>query len=215
MIPFAPTCSTPPTVVRRFGRSLLVVPLCMLLISCDSASSHDNKNLSTQFAPVESLEDSESQNTAEGLSDDSNAQSNVNSELDVTEEGQSLIAAAQSVNDTHTHQSLMSSESPSSSTLQATLMGDYGGMVPCQSCASIDVTLNLFADGSVLKTSIYNHPEKPQAPLVESGVYRQDNNKITIVCENKSIETYHIQDNHLVLMDEYKNPNNDYILARK
>lgn len=215
MIHFAPTCSTPPTVVRRFGRSLLVVPLCMLLISCDSASSHDNKNLSTQFAPVESLEDSESQNTAEGLSDDSNAQSNANSELDVTEEGQSLIAAAQSVNDTHTQQSLMSSESPSSSTLQATLMGDYGGMVPCQSCASIDVTLNLFADGSVLKTSIYNHPEKPQAPLVESGVYRQDNNKITIVYENKSIETYHIQDNHLVLMDEYKNPNNDYILARK
>ncbi|ERL56582.1 hypothetical protein M917_0608 [Psychrobacter aquaticus CMS 56] len=215
MTSFAPACAPISTVVRRFSRYLLMVPLCMLLVGCDSASSNDNKEVRTEVVPVESLEDFESRNAAEGLSDDSNAQSNANSELDVTEEGQSLIAAAQSVNDTHTHQSLMSSELPSSSTLQATLMGDYGGMVPCQSCASIDVTLNLFADGSVLKTSIYNHPEKPQAPLVESGVYRQDNNKITIVYENKSIETYHIQDNHLVLMDEYKNPNNDYILARK
>jgi uncharacterized lipoprotein NlpE involved in copper resistance len=94
-------------------------------------------------------------------------------------------------------------------------MGDYGGIVPCVSCGSIDVTLNLFADGSVSKTSIYNNPESPRAPLLESGIYRQDNDTITIVYEEKKIETYHIQDNHLILMDEEKNPNNDYILSRK
>lgn len=46
--------------------------------------------------------------------------------------------------------------------------------------------------------------------LFEPGVYRQDNDMITIVYEDKNIEAYHIQDNHLVLMDEHKKPNNDY-----
>ena len=109
----------------------------------------------------------------------------------------------------------MISESNNDSALQATLMGDYGGMVPCSSCDNIDVTLNLFADGSVLKTSIYNSPETPRSPLFESGIYRQDNDTITIVYESKNIETYHIQDNHLVMIDEYKKPDNDYTLSRK
>lgn len=212
---FAPACATTSTVVRRFSCSLLIVPLCMLLISCDSASSNDNREVLTEVAPANALPDADLQNLAGNLQDSSGIQSDSNSEIDTVAEGQSLIAAAQSTNDLHTRQSLLNSESPSNSTLQATLMGDYGGMVPCQSCANIDVTLNLFADGSVLKTSIYNQPEKPQAPLIESGIYRQDNNTITIVYEAKNIETYHIQDNHLILMDEDKKSNNDYILSRK
>ena len=213
MIYFAPICSTIPPIVGRFGRSLLALPLCLLLISCDSASSNNNQSMTTQFAPASTVEDSEGQKAQNSAQEDTKRQSDANDELDESAEGQSLIAAAQSSNDIHTNQSMMSSDA--SSALQATLMGDYGGMVPCQSCGSIDVTLNLFADGSVVKTSIYNNPEQPQAPLLESGIYRQDNNVITIVYEDKNIETYHIQDNHLILMDEYKNPNNDYILSRK
>ena len=94
-------------------------------------------------------------------------------------------------------------------------MSDYGGVVPCPSCGSIDITLNLFADGSVLKTSVFNQAETPQPPLVESGVYRQDNDMITIVYEKKNIESYQIQGNHLIMMDEYKNPDEDYALARQ
>lgn len=189
-----------------------MVPLCIFLIGCDSASSSDNKEILTEVASADALPDATVQNLAGNLQDSSGTQPDADS--DVIAEGQSLIAAAQSTNDLHARQSLSNSESPSS-TLQATLMGDYGGMVPCKTCANIDVTLNLFADGSVLKTSIYNQPEKPQAPLVESGIYRQDNNTITIVYEAKNIETYHIQDNHLILMDEDKKSNNDYILSRK
>ncbi|WP_201597691.1 copper resistance protein NlpE N-terminal domain-containing protein [Psychrobacter vallis] len=215
MTSFAPACTPTSTVVRRFSRYLLMVPLCMLLIGCDSALSSDNEEARIEVAPADALPDADLQNLAGNFQDNSGLQSNPDSELDTIAEGQSLIAAAQSTNDLHTRQSLLNSESPSSSALQATLMGDYGGMVPCKSCDNIDVTLNLFADGSVLKTNIYNQPEKPQAPLVESGIYRQDNNTITIVYEAKNIETYHIQDNHLILMDEHKNPDNDYILARK
>lgn len=214
MIHFAPTYSTMLTVAKSFGCSLLVLPFCAVLIGCDSASSNDNKDMTTKVALTDTLENSDSQNLAQNLQGDSSLQSN-DSELGSVE-GLSLIAATRASSDTYSSQSSMGAEArSSSSTLQATLMGDYGGIVPCVSCGSIDVTLNLFADGSVSKTSIYNNPESPRAPLLESGIYRQDNDTITIVYEEKKIETYHIQDNHLILMDEEKNPNNDYILSRK
>ena len=38
---------------------------------------------------------------------------------------------------------------------------------------------------------------------------------ITIVYEKKNIETYQVQDNHLIMMDEYKNPDENYALARQ
>ncbi|MFK4001078.1 MULTISPECIES: copper resistance protein NlpE N-terminal domain-containing protein [Psychrobacter] len=217
MIYFAPIRSIPLTVIRRVGCSLLALPICLLLVGCDSASSNANKGVATTFAPVSNSADSDLQSAAVRLQDSSVGQVESDSDWDTGADGQSLIAAAQSQssNEAYTQQTLVGSDTPSSSALQATLMGDYGGMVPCNSCANIDVTLNLFADGSVLKTSIYNYPETPRAPLLESGVYRQDNNIITIVYEDKNIETYYIQDNHLVLMDEYKNLDSDYTLSRK
>lgn len=212
MIYFAPVCSTVLPMVRRFGRSLLVLPLCVLLIGCDSASSNDDQGVTTQFAPASNAGDSDGQNTSKSAQDNSQQQSDSDN-LDKEAGGQSLIAAAQSDNDMKP--AMLSSGPEGSSTLQATLMGDYGGMVPCDFCDCTNVTLNLFADGSVSKTSIYHNPKKPQAPLRESGVYRQDNNTITIVYTDKNIETYHIQDNHLILIDEEKNLNNDYVLSRQ
>ena len=210
MIYSVPICSSTLTILKRSGHCLLALPLCVLLIGCDNTSSNHDKGVTTKIAPIDYVEDNSSQVAAENLVE-SNLLS-ADSKLDIVAEGQSLIAAAQSSNDVH--QSLAYSKL-NDSALQATLMGDYGGMVPCNSCDSTDITLNLFADGSVLKTSIYNNPKTPRVPLIESGVYRQDNDTITIVYEDKNIEAYHIQDNHLVLMDEYKNPNNDYTLSRK
>ena len=83
------------------------------------------------------------------------------------------------------------------------------------SCDNIEVTLNLFADGSVLKTSVFNDAAPTVPPLLESGVYRQDDDKITIVYERKNIETYKISDNHLIMMDTDANLNDDYTLSRK
>lgn len=214
MIHFAPAHSTLHTAIRGFGRSLLVLPLCIMLIGCDSASSNDEKSLSSRIAPANNLADSDMQNLTQNLQD-SDRQSD-DEQSDKVIEGQSLIAAAHSSNDAHTNQSLMSAApSNRSNTLQATLMGDYGGMVPCDSCGSIDVTLNLFADGSVTKTSVYNNPESPRTPLVESGVYRQDNDTITIAYQEKKVESYHIQDNHLILLEKDKNLSSDYILSRQ
>ncbi|MEN6669585.1 copper resistance protein NlpE N-terminal domain-containing protein [Psychrobacter sp. B38] len=215
MIYFALTHANRPTVIKRLSCALLVLPLCLVLSSCDSASSNDSKGLNTKVALSDNLENADTQDLTQSLQDTDNYQSDADA-VDKVAEGQSLIAAAQSVNDAHTNQSLMSAESNNrSNTLQATLMGDYGGIVPCGSCSSIDVTLNLFSDGTVLKTSVYNNPENPRGPLTESGVYRQDNDTIIIVYEDKKLETYNIQDNHLLLLDEDDNANTDYILSRQ
>jgi len=209
MIYLAPICSTTLAIVKRWRPSLLVVPLCMLLVGCDSASSNTEKDMVSTFATT----NSEPQGASQSFQDD-NAESATNDESSEMAEGQSLIAAAQSNKDTYADSSMERSEAKSSM-LQATLMGDYGGMVSCIDCDSIDVTLNLFADGSVLKASYYHNPEKPKTPLLESGIYRQDNDKITIVYEGKNIETYHIQDNHLIRIDEHDNLEDDYTLSRK
>ena len=206
MIYFPSTSSTTLTVISRCMRSLLAVPVCLLLASCDSASSSTNNEMTQSVAinnaGVQNDEAAGLNNKAKDLADKTD-----------NEEGQSLIAAA-NPND-NTHSAPMISASSSDSTLQATLMGDYGGMVPCASCDNIDITLNLFADGSVLKTSVFHNAEPAQPPLLESGVYRQDSDMITIVYEKKNIETYQIKDNHLVMMDEDKTPDNDYTLSRK
>lgn len=206
MIYFPSTSSTTLTVISRCMRSLLAVPVCLLLASCDSASSSTNNEMTQSAAinnaGVQNDEAAGLNNKAKDLADKTD-----------NEEGQSLIAAA-NPND-NTHSAPMISASSSDSTLQATLMGDYGGMVPCASCDNIDITLNLFADGSVLKTSVFHNAEPAQPPLLESGVYRQDSDMITIVYEKKNIETYQIKDNHLVMMDEDKTPDNDYTLSRK
>lgn len=212
MISLAPICSTTLIVIKRWRLPLLAIPLCALLAGCDSASSNADQNMMTKIGSVDTLDTTEPQDEPE--EGDGTSLSDANSNLSESTEGQSLIAAAQSNNDAKIKPSTLYSKS-NSSTLQATLMGDYGGMVPCADCDSIDVTLNLFADGSVLKASTYHNPERPRPPLLESGVYRQDNDKITIVYEDKNIESYHIQDNHLILIDEQKNLNNDYTLSRK
>ena len=206
MMNFSPTCCFAVAAIRRCTRPLLAVPLCLLLMSCDSASSSNNKT--TQTAPINSLEQIDGQSDAAQENDSSDVVNEANGE-----QGQSLIAAANTKDNTRS--SPMISTVNSDSTLQATLMGDYGGIVPCASCDSINITLNLFADGSVLKTSVFNDAEPTNPPLLESGVYRQDDNKITIVYEKKNIETYQIRDNHLIMMDTDKNPNDDYTLSRR
>ena len=214
MIYLAPIHATTCTVIRRWGPSLLAIPLCVLLIGCDSASSNADQDMMTKAAFVDTSEASDQQVTPEEIDSDSISEANADDGSSESEEGQSLISAAQSSHDGHTHPLTMHSES-SSSALQATLMGDYGGMIPCVDCDSIDVTLNLFADGSVLKTSNYQDSKQARAPLLESGVYRQDNDKITIVYEDKHIESYYIQDNHLILIDDQRELDNDYTLSRK
>ncbi|MEJ6067821.1 copper homeostasis protein, partial [Psychrobacter sp. 16-Bac2893] len=122
MINFSPVFSAS-SLNNRCLRLLLAVPVCIALVSCDSASSSTNKN--TQGAPINS-DQSNVLNNEEPALEDNSAKALANEDSD--QEGQALIAAA-NAND-NSARSPMISAANSDSMLQATLMGDYGGVVP-------------------------------------------------------------------------------------
>ena len=199
-------------------RSLCVLTtLCLTLTGCDSGSAassvgldtranHDTTNISVKNAAA-----SEQQSVTD-LRTSSMADINDNTPVDDST-GQSLMSVAST--DAAVQRTPMISARGTDSTLQATLIGDYKGMLPCKSCDGINMTLNLLSDGSVVKTSIYENPVTPTAPLIESGVYRQDDNTIIVAYDDKNIEMYRIENNHLIMLDEHKKPNADYTLSRK
>jgi len=208
---FAPTVPAITSSIKRLGSLLLPLPFCIVLISCDSQST----TTSAAHNPTmkQSLTDSKVHNNqydSAQMNDDSLAVAD-----DVASEGESLIAAAKPDDNVQTRRAPMISDPSTGSGLEATLIGDYVGILPCSFCDSVSVTLNLFADGSVLKTSIYENPKTSKVPLAESGVYRQDSTMITIVYQDNSIESYTIQDNHLVMMSDDNTLNADFTLSRK
>ena len=205
---------TMPPSVKRFGSLLLALPFCLILISCDSQSS--TTAAAHNASMKQSLTDVKVRNNnkydAAQMNDDSDSIALADN---VASEGESLIAAAKPDDNAQTRRAPMISNTSTGSELQATLIGDYVGIFPCSFCDSVSVTLNLFADGSVMKTSIYENPKTPKVPSIEHGVYRQDDTMITIVYENKNIESYTIQDNHLVMMNDDHTLDADFTLSRK
>ncbi len=198
------------TILKRFGY-LSLLAVCILLVGCDGKTSMTNNAPTSQSATDSTaLSDNYDTNATSGAAEGSDLADSINSD----DEGESLIAAASPTNGTQESRSPMVAEQHPDSALQATLIGDYVGMLPCSFCDSTAIILNLFADGSVTKTSIYKNPEFSKEPLVESGVYRQDNKMITIVYDQKNIESYQVQDNHLLMMSDGI-PNVDYVLSRQ
>ena len=191
--------------------------LCLSLTGCDSGSAasslgmgtranHDITNISVKNAEVSNPRTDTDLRTSNTPDDSDNVLTNDSA-------GQSLMSIAST--DASVQRSPMISAPGTDSTLQATLIGDYKGMLPCESCDGINMTLNLLADGSAIKTNIYENPVTPTAPLIESGVYRQDDDTIIVVYDDKNIEMYRIENNHLIMLDEYKKPDPDYTLSRK
>lgn len=203
----------------HFFSWIMPLSLCVCLLGCDSQSS--TASVLDASVDNQAASDSMLKNlvSPQGLENEEQAVSTVaetdNEQDDTDSDGQSLITSAQSNDAVRKKNSPMfASKRDKDSTLEATLIGDYTGILPCDSCDSIAMTLNLFSDGSVRKTSIYNHVESQRAPVVESGVYRQDDNLITIVYDDITIEMYQIQDNHLLMLDEDKQPDADFTLSR-
>ncbi len=193
----------PPT-KKSYGRLLISLSFCVLLLGCDSqsASTTNPESKTTSSADNEVAQETELE------------KSRVTGQQE-EDEGTSLMNAAKSNDSDKRRSSPMIAEKRDDSALQATLIGDYTGMLSCSTCNGITWNLNLYSDSTVKKTTVYSSPHTPQSPLVESGIYRQDNNMITIVYDKENIETYNIQDNHLVKLDANKRPDADYTLSRK
>lgn len=205
MIYFSPTLTTVMTPLKRARGLLLALSTCALVLGCDSHSTPFDESTVTK---------SSIQDTAKSSQENASAATD-EADLESSDAGESLIASAKPSVRSNAKRAPMIAESDETSSMRATLIGDYVGMLPCDTCKSVEVTLNLFADSTVLKTSIYQNPETPKVPLVESGIYRQDNNEIIIVYSDQRIESYRIQNSHLVLLDDDKTPNTDYTLSLK
>lgn len=198
---------------------LLPLCFCALLLGCDSHSSSPtiDKNtipVNTDNAYNDDFQTSNSKSDSAELEQNNEEGDLVASSVDESA-GESLISAAKSDRKSASSRSSVDVEPTKKSKMQATLIGDYTGIMPCASCDSTQVLLNLFADGSVKKTSIYDNPQTPRASLTENGIYRQDNDTITIVYDDQHIESYLIQSNHLVLLDDNKVADSDYTLSRR
>lgn len=191
---------------RSTLKILLPLSFCALLIGCDSHSSAPSTDKKLMAASTQSDTIAVEQETTENTSDN---------DADNSEEGESLISAAKPDRKSAVDRSSVVPESAKQSQMQAILIGDYKGVIPCSFCSSTEVLLNLFADSSVLKTSVYDNPEEPTASLIENGIYRQDGDKITIVYDDQRIESYLIQNNHLLLLDDNQIADDDYTLSRQ
>lgn len=205
MIYFSPTLTTVMTPLKRARGVLLALSACALMLGCDSHSTPFDESTVTKSSIQDTAKSS--QEEASDTTDEADIES--------SDTGESLIASAKPSVRSNAKRAPMIAESDENSSMRATLIGDYVGMLPCDTCDTVKVTLNLFADSTVLKTSIYQNPETPKVPLVESGIYRQDNNEITIVYNDQRIESYRIQNSHLVLLDDDKSPDTDYTLSLK
>lgn len=184
---------------------LIPISLCALLLGCDSHSSSPSTSIDKSMLAATNSENSTNKNPEKAI-EDQNLES-------VEAKGESLIMAAKSDKKSSSSHSLSDSSSTPTSQMQATLIGDYVGVMPCSFCDSTQVLLNLFSDGLAVKTSVYNNPKQPRAALTENGIYRQDNDTITIVYDDQRIESYLIQNNHLVFLDDNKVADSDYTLS--
>lgn len=191
---------------RSTLKLLLPLSICALLAGCDSHSSTPSTDKRMMIASKQSDAIAAEQETIDP---------NSNSDGTSSEEDESLISTAKSDRKSSVDRSSSDATTTNDSQMQATLIGDYKGVMPCSFCSSTEVLLNLFADGSVVKTSIYDNPKEPTDSLIENGIYRQDDDKITIVYDDQRIESYIIQNNHLVLLDDNNIADDDYTLSRQ
>lgn len=189
---------------KSFSRLVLSLSFCMVLFGCDSQSAY-----------TATAEDKMAIEANQEVTTEIAAQTPTPTVQNDDHEGTSLIDAASNDRKPVKRSSPMIAEKRADSALQAVLIGDYMGMLSCRNCEGISLTLNLRADGTMQKTSFYSSPQEIRPPLVESGIYRQDDDVITIVYDEENLETYVIQDNHLVLLDADKQPDSDYTLSRK
>lgn len=202
-----------PRTIKFSCRQLLVVASCSLpLLGCNNQSASSANNTINDDS---SISDQAIKEKAPSLAADNAPEEASNDDkISVEDKGTSLMDSAKADDIEEKRRSPMIAEKRAGSALQATLIGNYMGILPCSNCDEITLTLNLHSDGTVKQTSIYENPKTTRPTLVETGVYRQDNDMITIVYSKENIDSYRIQDNHLVMLDANKNPDPDYTLSR-
>ncbi len=187
---------------------LLSLSVCLPLLGCSNQAA-PNASADNDLAGDQVVTDKQIPSNMTTARD-----TGIDGDEDLEDEGTSLMDSAKTGDSEKKQRSPMIAEKRADSVLQATLIGNYIGVIPCATCDEINLTLNLHSDGTVKQTSVYENSNVALSPLIETGVYRQDNDMITIVYDQENIDSYLIQGNHLIMLDANKQPHADYTLSR-
>ena len=189
-----------------YKKLLLALSVCLLLLGCSNQAA-PNASADNDLAGEQVVSEKQ-------LSSDMTTAREAAIDGDEEDEGASLMDSAKTGDSEKKQRSPMIAEKRADSALQATLIGNYTGVIPCATCDELTLTLNLYSDGTVKQTSVYENSEIALSPLIEMGVYRQDNDMITVVYDQENIDNYRIQGNHLIMLDANKQSLTDYTLSR-
>ena len=154
-----PSTTVPQSLRKGLGRGLLLASLAMLVSACDSANQEGSETAAEMTSPQAKSGTAETATANADIAMASNldtssgaAEDSVLDDPDLSDdEGAGLLEFAEH------RQSTPMIASRAGSSLGATLIGDYSGMLPCPSGQGDDdqeqVILNLYADGTARKTS--------------------------------------------------------------
>lgn len=225
-----PSTTVPQSLRQGLGRGLLLASLTMLVSACDSANQEGSETAAEMTSPQAKSGTADTATANADIAMASNldtsggaAEGSVLNDPDLADdEGAGLLEFAEH------RQSTPMIASRSGSSLGATLIGDYSGMLPCPSGQGDDdqeqVILNLYADGTARKTSHHQEPKRTSDTLSQMGSYQQLDNIITISFANAESEHYLINDNQLIFIEgDLPEPgeealiqaNPKYVLSRK
>lgn len=192
----------------HYKKLLLTVLVCIPLLGCSNQAA-PNASADNDLAGDQAVTKKQIPSNMITARD-----ADIDGDEDLEDEGTSLMDSTKTGDSEKKQRSPMIAEKHADSALQATLIGNYTGFIPCATCDEINLTLNLHSDGTVKQTSVYENSNVALSPLIETGVYRQDDDMITIVYDQENIDSYLIQGNHLIMLDTNQQPHADYTLSR-
>lgn len=107
-------------------------------------------------------------------------------------------------------------EQNESKSLEHLFLGIYEGTFPCASCPGIEVSLELFTDGTFKKMELYLESKTP--PEIQEGTYLVDEKGHLVLSEKSGEKTYYKAENQstIVLLDSKTFlPVNQYYTLKK
>jgi hypothetical protein len=205
-----------PSLRQRWGRTVLVASLAVLASACDNneqegaQSAVATDSAQAKMAPADKSANAEMATTrgTEGAADpEAVAITSANDDIESGDDGGAgLLEFAEH------RQSTPMIAGDADTSLGATLIGDYSGMLPCAPCegdkTQEQVMLNLYSDGTARKTSQPQKSATAAEAAGQVGSYQQLDNIISIDFPNTPTEHYLINDNQLIFIaDELPDAN--------
>jgi hypothetical protein len=222
-----------PSLRQSWGRTVLVASLAVLASACDNNEQEATQSTvatdssQAKMAPTDKASANADMATTRSIDGSADSEAvaiaSVDDDIETGDDGGAgLLEFAEH------RQSTPMIAGDAGTSLGATLIGDYSGMLPCAPCegdkTEEHVMLNLYADGNARKTKQQQASATASEGAAQVGSYQQLDNIISIDFPNTPTEHYLINDNQLIFItDELPDAettdliqaNPKYVLSRK